>query len=438
MLDQFLFVGLAYASLLLCVVGFTYRIIWNPYSQTARTSQFLESRTLVWGIVPFHIGIIVVFIGHLLAIVAPGLWQAAMNHRGILLGVEAIGIGASVLCIWGLLVLTYRRLVSDRLQVVTTTMDMVVLALLLVQIIGGVTIALGHRWGAAWAPQTLVPYLWSLAGLRPNVAYVAEMAPIIKIHIALAWVLIMLIPFSRLSHFFALPLSYATRPPQKVVWANARYKPDPESSAVEMQNQRRLFLRGAGGTGVATGLLALGTADQFYQFFKGPDMTPHENEELLKKKVSRLQMTLNQRKLELERADAEFVYVAEYKDLLEDTGKYFIDFKMRPAMAFVQDSGIPLVLSAKCTHLGCTVGNKLNEKGHVLCPCHISYFDIKTGAPNTGPAKDPLPHLGWVLKNKQDEVVASAPPSGDAIGITDPTMLQDCGLFIVRPASEDA
>ncbi|WP_353963915.1 Rieske (2Fe-2S) protein [Streptomyces sp. NBC_00233] len=45
--------------------------------------------------------------------------------------------------------------------------------------------------------------------------------------------------------------------------------------------------------------------------------------------------------------------------------------------------------SAICTHRGCTVASV--TKGHIECPCHGSRFDINTGAPLAGPAKEPLP-----------------------------------------------
>jgi nitrite reductase/ring-hydroxylating ferredoxin subunit len=44
-------------------------------------------------------------------------------------------------------------------------------------------------------------------------------------------------------------------------------------------------------------------------------------------------------------------------------------------------------LSAVCTHAGCD----LEYSGDALtCPCHNSTFDIRTGAPERGPARRPL------------------------------------------------
>jgi Rieske Fe-S protein len=45
--------------------------------------------------------------------------------------------------------------------------------------------------------------------------------------------------------------------------------------------------------------------------------------------------------------------------------------------------------SAICTHQGCAVGSV--EDGQIICPCHMSHFDITSGDPVSGPAQEPLP-----------------------------------------------
>jgi Rieske Fe-S protein len=52
--------------------------------------------------------------------------------------------------------------------------------------------------------------------------------------------------------------------------------------------------------------------------------------------------------------------------------------------------------SAVCTHQGCTVGSV--EGGAIICPCHGSRFDIRTGAPVAGPATTPLAKVSIVVK----------------------------------------
>src|SRR5690606_33228982 len=97
----------------------------------------------------------------------------------------------------------------------------------------------------------------------------------------------------------------------------------------------------------------------------------------------------------------------------------FTDYQMRPALAFKDENGLPLLISAKCTHLGCTVASTISN-GQILCPCHVSWFDVKTGKPSPGaPAKSPLPRIGWVLMDGQGKTVASQSPSGELSGEID-------------------
>lgn len=49
-----------------------------------------------------------------------------------------------------------------------------------------------------------------------------------------------------------------------------------------------------------------------------------------------------------------------------------------------------VVLSAVCTHQGCTVRR---ESSDLACPCHGSRFDPTDGAVLQGPAEDPLPRV---------------------------------------------
>ncbi len=53
------------------------------------------------------------------------------------------------------------------------------------------------------------------------------------------------------------------------------------------------------------------------------------------------------------------------------------------------EDGEVLAFSATCTHQGCTVSSI--EQGLIVFPCHLSRFDLATGAPVSGPARRPLP-----------------------------------------------
>ena len=57
-------------------------------------------------------------------------------------------------------------------------------------------------------------------------------------------------------------------------------------------------------------------------------------------------------------------------------------------------------LSAVCTHAGCQVSFQAGASGgQLVCPCHGSVFDAKTGAVIQGPAVTPLPRRQVVVRD---------------------------------------
>lgn len=431
-LDLFLFAALPYLALALLVFGSIYRYKTRRFTYSALSSQFLEARALKWGTVPFHVGILVLLVGHLVPFLLPDLWRELTAGRSFLLAVETVGVAAALLTVVGLGVLFLRRITAPKIQGVTTVMDLVVVLLLLVQVVVGLGVALGHRWGAAWSVGTTTPYLWSLLKLQPDVSYVAGLPPLARLHLVGAWALFALVPFSRLVHLFSLPLGYLARPPQRVVWATRRRLEEAVEAARQRQTRRHL-IKGLVGTGAAAALLSLGVLDKLFRFFQGPRMSLEEETEHLGKKLRRLEQTAAERKLELERMNNPYIRVARLGDLSAERGTYFIDYQMRPALAFRSDDGLPVLISAKCTHLGCTVASELDDRGRLLCPCHISYFDLETGEPNPGsPAEDPLPHLGWVLRDEGGAIVAARSPAGDTLGLPVGEGLEEYEVWIAR------
>lgn len=105
---------------------------------------------------------------------------------------------------------------------VSTPMDYVVLALLLVQVATGVWIAFTLRWGSVWYLHTAAPWLWSLLKFDPQVQYLAALPWIVKVHAANAFLLVALFPFSRLVHVVTFPFEYLGRPAQLVIWNRER------------------------------------------------------------------------------------------------------------------------------------------------------------------------------------------------------------------------
>ncbi len=218
MMNTLLFIALPYVAGALFIVGCVWRFRSSGYKVSSMSSQFLEGNKLFFASTAFHWGIMVVFIGHLVAFLFPRETLAWNSQPVRLLILEVTGFAFGLSCLFGLIGLFVRRLTHDRIRTVTSPMDYFIEGLLILQIILGCWIAFGYRWGASWFASDLSPYLWSLVKFNPQINAVSAMPPIVQAHIAGAFLIIALIPFSRLIHFLAVPLQYIWRPYQKVVW----------------------------------------------------------------------------------------------------------------------------------------------------------------------------------------------------------------------------
>ena len=210
-----------------------------------------------------------------------------------------------------------------------------------------------------------------------------------------------------------------------------------EEKEISFDDERRAFVKAACGLGVSIFLLSLGSLEKLFKFFSKQDLTKDQQESILSEKIQRLKQTTEEQELQLERLSKDYIKVAELDSLSPIKGIYFIDYLMRPALAFSDDEGLPIVLSAKCTHLGCTVGQNADPQGQILCPCHLSKFNIKTGDPIPGsPAKLPLPRLGWSLMDAKGNILLTQDPRGKNQGITDMDKLAGSSLYILKKFSQ--
>ncbi|MBI4911904.1 MAG: respiratory nitrate reductase subunit gamma [Acidobacteria bacterium] len=218
MLEAFLFVGYPYAALVLAVVVGILRFTWRPFSYSSLSSQFLENKQLFWGSGLWHWGILWVLAGHFVAFLVPD-WILAWNAKPLRLYLlEASGLIMALLALMGIISLMVRRATSPRVKAVTTVMDWVLLAFLLLQVYTGIDTALRYRWGSSWYASNAVPYLRSLLMLSPKPEFIRPLPWMAKVHLLSGLSVILLLPFSRLVHVLVVPIWYYWRKPQVVIW----------------------------------------------------------------------------------------------------------------------------------------------------------------------------------------------------------------------------
>lgn len=217
-LNNFLFIAFPYVAISVFIVGCIYRYKSNSFKYSSLSSQFLEGKMVFWGLVPFHFGIILLFLGHLLVFLFPEKVLEWNSDPVRLILHEGIGFTFGVSALLGLMVLFIRRVTNARLQMVTNRMDIAIELILLLQIFLGCWIALGYRWGSSWFAADLSPYLWSIVSLNPNIEAISAMPIVIKLHVIGAFTILLLIPFTRLVHFLVAPFHYILRRYQVVMW----------------------------------------------------------------------------------------------------------------------------------------------------------------------------------------------------------------------------
>ncbi|MEO8593133.1 MAG: respiratory nitrate reductase subunit gamma [Candidatus Solibacter sp.] len=216
--DQLLFNALPYMAVLTFFLMTVRRYRARTFTYSSLSSQFLENQQHFWGLVPFHYGILVVLGGHFVAFLVPReilLWN---SHPLRLYILEGSALVFGILTMVGLGAAIVRRITVSKVKMVTSKLDWVLFALLMLEVVLGVGVALSYPWGSSWFAATAVPYFWSLLKLNPDIGYVTPMPWLVKLHIVNAYLLILLFPFTRLVHILVVPNPYLWRKPQVVRW----------------------------------------------------------------------------------------------------------------------------------------------------------------------------------------------------------------------------
>lgn len=218
MLNSFIFVAMPYAALALLIFVTPYRFYSNRLTWSAYSTQFLEQKALFWGINPWHYGILPVLAAHFVGVIFPGPMKAFLGNQTYLIIFESVGLALGLFALFGCLLLLLRRVNAPILKRVTFAADWVLLYLLAAQTLSGVYVATYMRWGSQWYLHTAVPYLWSLLAFNPQIEYVADFPLVFKLHAAGAFLIVALLPFTKLVHLLYVPFRFLMDPPILYRW----------------------------------------------------------------------------------------------------------------------------------------------------------------------------------------------------------------------------
>lgn len=202
--------------MLLSFVGGTWvRFAWFSGGITAVSSEFLEKKKLMIGSILFHVGIIMVFFGHILGILIPKTWTDFLgisNETYHLFGSLIMGTGAGVMTLAGIIILTYRRFSNPRIFLTSSWSDLIVnIALLVTIILGLVSTLSGPFFPTFNYRTTLSVWARSLFVLQPKWELMRQVPLIYKIHVICGFAIFGFFPYTRLIHAMTLPWQYFKR-----------------------------------------------------------------------------------------------------------------------------------------------------------------------------------------------------------------------------------
>lgn len=228
-INHALFGWYPYLALTVFVLGSIIRFDREPYTWKAGSSQLLRQRQLRLGSNLFHVGILIIFFGHLGGLLTPiQVFDALGIGHGFKQGLAIVVGGlAGLMCLAGIAILTHRRLFDPRIRATSSFSDTAILLILFAQLLLGlltIPVSLGHMDGGemvkfmTWAQGvlTLQPDAW---------IQVKDVNIIFKLHLTLGMTIFLLFPFTRLVHIWSAPIWYLGRRGYQVVRSRRNLNP---------------------------------------------------------------------------------------------------------------------------------------------------------------------------------------------------------------------
>ncbi len=225
-MHNFFFGIYPYIALSVLVIGSIARYERDPFTWKSSSSQLLRRKQLMIGSVLFHVGILVIFFGHLFGLLTP-IWifdALGISHGAKqVLAIVAGGI-AGIFALVGGLMLLHRRLMDPRVRATSSFADTGILFLLMAQLVlglGTILVSLQHLDGhemtkfMSWA-QGIFTFQADAA------AQITDVSWLFKLHLVLGLTIFLVFPFTRLVHMLSAPVRYLWRPGYQVVRSRRR------------------------------------------------------------------------------------------------------------------------------------------------------------------------------------------------------------------------
>lgn len=220
-LNQLAFGWYPYLAVTVLVLGSILRFDASQFSWRSQSSQFLRRRQMVIGSNLFHLGVLVLLVGHFVGLLTPiGLVEAAgISHEFKQMTALVVGGIAGVIAYVGCTILLYRRLADPRIRRSSSWGDILVLVLIWCQLTLGIaTTFWTMRYLSGDEMVLFMGWANGILTFNPNAAdLIIDVALVYKLHIVLGLTLFLITPFTRLVHIWSAPIWFLFRPGYQIV-----------------------------------------------------------------------------------------------------------------------------------------------------------------------------------------------------------------------------
>lgn len=215
--DILLWIVLPYVSITSFVIGLIWRYRFDKFNWTTRSSQLYEGRLLRIAGPLFHLGLLAVLGGHVVGLLIPESFteRIGISHEAYHFGAITMGGIAGLATILGVALLIYRRRTTAMVFAQTTKNDKTMYIFLVATLLAGASATMSsagiigeeHNYR-----ETVSPWLRSILTFNPQPELVMTTPLAFRVHIIVAFALLLVWPFTRLVHALSAPVGYLFRP----------------------------------------------------------------------------------------------------------------------------------------------------------------------------------------------------------------------------------
>lgn len=219
-MNEFLFGIYPYIAATVFLLGSLFRYDRDQYTWKASSSQLLSTKGMRIGSNLFHVGIILLFFGHLVGLLTPhSVYEHFISAENKQIMAMTAGGIFGTLCFIGMVILIHRRLTNPRIRATTKFSDIFILLLLFVQLcLGLLTLPASAQHMDGSSMIALANWAQHIVTFRPGAAaYLIHEPLIFKLHIFLGLTMFLVFPFTRLVHVWSAPAKYVFRKGYQIV-----------------------------------------------------------------------------------------------------------------------------------------------------------------------------------------------------------------------------